>query len=91
VANPAQTDPALRAGLAVIRGLPPWFARRVARVDAPSPEAVTLRLEKGTAVVWGAPERAQDKLRLLHGLLSGSPQRGVKTIDVSSPEVVTTE
>jgi cell division protein FtsQ len=91
VANPVQTDPALRAGLAVIRGLPPWFARRVASVDAPSPEAVTLRLREGTAVIWGAPERAQDKLRLLHGLLSDSPQRGVKTIDVSSPEVVTTE
>jgi cell division protein FtsQ len=91
VADPVQTDPALRAGLAVIGVLPPWFTRQVVGVEAPSPEAVTLRLTTGIAVVWGAPERSPDKLRLLHGLLSGSPQRGIKRIDVSSPEVVTTE
>jgi cell division protein FtsQ len=89
VSNPAPTDPALRAGLAVVRELPPWLGRRVVGVDAPSPEAVDLRLGEGLTVVWGAPERVQEKLRLLHGLLIGSPQRGVKTIDVSSPEVVT--
>lgn len=91
VADPARTDPALRAGLAVLGGLPPWLSRRVAGVEAPSQEAVTLRLKEGILVVWGAPERGPDKLRLLQGLLEGSPRRGVKSIDVSSPEVVTTE
>jgi cell division protein FtsQ len=91
VADAVPSDPALRAGLAVIRTLPPWISHRVAGVDARSPEAVTLRLQEGVTIVWGAPERAQDKLRLLRGLLSTTPQRGVKTIDVSSPEVVTTE
>lgn len=91
VADPVPTDPAMRAGLAVMRDLPPWVAQRVAGVEAPSPEAVTLRLKEGISVVWGAAERPADKLRLLHGLLTGTPQRGVKTIDVSSPEVVTTE
>ena len=90
VANPVQTDPALRAGLTVIHDLPPWLAGRVAEVQAPSPEAVTLRLREGLTVVWGAPERAPEKLRLLHGLLSESPLRGVKTLDVSAPEVATT-
>lgn len=89
VANPTRSDPALRAGLAVVGGLPPWFGRRVAGVEVPTPEAVTLRLGDGVTVMWGAPERAQEKLRLLNGLLSKSPQRGVRTIDVSSPEVVT--
>lgn len=91
VADPVQTDRALGAGLAVIRELPPWLAGRVVNVAAPSPEAVTLRLTEGIAVVWGAPERAPEKLRLLRGLLSDSSHHGVKTIDVSSPEVVTTE
>jgi cell division protein FtsQ len=59
-------------------------------VDVPSTEAVSLRLTDGVTVVWGAAERGPEKLRLLHGLLSASPRRGVKTIDVSSPEVVTT-
>lgn len=91
IANPVPSDPSLRSGLAVIRALPPWVSRRVASVEARSPEAVTLRLKEGIAIVWGAPERAQDKLRLLRGLLGTTQQRGIKTIDVSSPEVVTTE
>lgn len=91
VANPTQSDPALRAGLAVVRALPSWFGRRVVGVEVMSPEAVTLRLRDGVTVVWGAPERGPEKLRLLYGLLSESPQRGVTTIDVSSPEVVTTK
>lgn len=90
VANPAQTDPALRAGLGVLHELPTWLHRKVASLEAPSPESVTLHLRGGTSVVWGAPERAKEKNRLLRGLLADSPQRGVKTIDVSSPEVVTT-
>jgi cell division protein FtsQ len=91
VASPAQTDPSLRAGLTVIRSLPPWLSHRLASVDARSPEAVTLRLHEGVILVWGAPERAPDKLRLLRGLLSNPQRRATKTIDVSSPEVVTTE
>ncbi len=91
VTDPVQTDPALRAALTVLRGLPPWLTRRVASVAAPSSEAVTLRLREGVEVVWGAPERTKDKLRLLQGLLDGTRRRGTKTIDVSSPEVVTTE
>lgn len=91
VADPAPTDPALRSALAVIRSLPPWISHRVASVDARSPEAVSLRLKEGVTVVWGAPERTPDKLRLLRGLLGTTPQRGIKTVDVSSPEVVTTE
>jgi cell division protein FtsQ len=91
VANPVQSDPALRSALAVIRALPPWISRRVASLEATSPEAVTLRLQEGVTVVWGAPDHASDKVRLLRGLLDTSPRRGVKIIDVSSPEVVTTE
>jgi cell division protein FtsQ len=91
VADPGQTDPTLRSALAVIQALPAWVSHRVASVEARSPEAVTLRLKEGTTIVWGASERTPDKLRLLRGLLSTTPQRGIKTIDVSSPEVVTTE
>ncbi|WP_329258310.1 FtsQ-type POTRA domain-containing protein [Actinoallomurus sp. NBC_01490] len=91
VANPVQSDPSLRSGLAVIRALPAWLSRRVASVEARSPEAVTLRLKEGVAIVWGAPERTEDKLRLLRGLLRAASHRGTKTIDVSAPEVVTTE
>jgi cell division protein FtsQ len=91
VASPVSSDPSLRAGLAVIGSLPPWLSHRVAGVQARSPEAVTLRLEEGITIVWGAPESASDKLRLLHGMLGSTQRHAARTIDVSSPEVVTTE
>jgi cell division protein FtsQ len=90
VSSPTQTDPAMRAGLAVIGELPPWLSHRVVALAARSAEDVTVQLTGGVSVVWGAPERAPEKLRLLHGLLVQSPRRDVATIDVSSPEVVTT-
>lgn len=90
VSNPTQTDPAMRAGLAVVGELPPWLGGRVVSLMARSAEDVTMQLTGGVTVVWGAPERAPEKLSLLHGLLVQTPRRDVATIDVSSPEVVTT-
>ncbi len=68
VADPARTDPALRAGLAVLGGLRrgchggsrAWRRRRRRRSRCAS---------RRVLVVWGAPERGPDKLRLLQGLL----------------------
>lgn len=90
VAAPGPSDPATAAAVAVWRSLPPRFTARLSAIAATGPEAVTLRLESGVSVVWGAPERAAEKLRLLDALLHGSSGRGARTIDVSSPEVVTT-
>jgi cell division protein FtsQ len=90
VSSPTQTDPAMRAGLAVIGELPPWLSQRVVGLAARSAEDVTMQLAGGVSVAWGAPERASEKLTLLHGLLVQSPRRDVTVIDVSSPEVVTT-
>jgi len=41
-------------------------------------------------VIWGAPERAAEKLRLVEALAGAAAGRSAHTIDVSSPEVVTT-
>jgi cell division protein FtsQ len=91
VASPVQADPTLHAGLAVWRELPSWLAGRVGAIRAPNAESITLQLRDGMTIVWGAPERAAEKVRLLRGLLLDSPPRGAKMIDVSSPEVVTTQ
>jgi cell division protein FtsQ len=90
VANPGPADAATGAALKVWAALPPRFLRRLVAIDAPSPESVTLRLSAGTTIVWGAPERAADKLRLIDALTRTSAGRAARTIDVSSPEVVTT-
>lgn len=90
VTAPGPGDPATAAALSVWRSLPARFQQRVSVITAPGPEAVGLRLKSGTSVVWGAPERAADKLRLVEALLSPSNGQTARTIDVSSPEVVTT-
>jgi cell division protein FtsQ len=90
VANPGPADAATGAALKVWAVLPPRFLKRLAAIDAPSPESVTLRLSAGRTIVWGAPERAADKLRLIDALTRTPAGRAARTIDVSSPEVVTT-
>jgi cell division protein FtsQ len=90
VANPGPADAATGAALKVWASLPPRFVRRLTAIEAPSPESVTLRLTAGTTIVWGAPERAGDKVRLIDALYRTSAGRAARTIDVSSPEVVTT-
>lgn len=83
-------DPIIRACLAVLVALPPDIAGRVTAVEAVSAEAVTLRLRSGPLIVWGAPERAAEKLRALRALLWSRRSTTAKEIDVSAPEVVST-
>jgi cell division protein FtsQ len=90
VSAPDPGDPATAAALAVWRNLPARFRARVSAIGATDPEAVTLRLKSGISVVWGAPERAAEKLRLVEALARTAAARSAHTIDVSSPEVVTT-
>ncbi|SEF51457.1 cell division protein FtsQ [Thermomonospora echinospora] len=99
VAAPGPDDPATTAALQVVGELPAELSRRLTAVDAPSPESVTLRLggaRPGGAdgdpltVVWGAPGRAAEKARLVDALRRSAAGRAAGTIDVSSPEVVTT-
>ncbi|MFB4316260.1 cell division protein FtsQ/DivIB [Actinomadura sp. 21ATH] len=90
VASPGPTDAATLAALRVAGELPRELAARLARVEAPTPETVTLRLSDGLTVVWGAPGRAAEKARLIETLRGSAAGRGARTIDVSSAEVVTT-
>jgi len=90
VGAPNPGDPATAAALAVWRGLPDRFRWRVSAIGANDPEEVTLRLKSGVSVIWGAPERAAEKLRLVEALAGAAAGRSAHTIDVSSPEVVTT-
>jgi cell division protein FtsQ len=96
VAAPGPDDPATVAALRVVGELPEVLARRLTAVEAPSPESVTLRLGGERAggdpltVVWGAPGRAEEKVRLVDALRRSAAGRSASVIDVSSPEVVTT-
>ncbi|MFF5204604.1 cell division protein FtsQ/DivIB [Streptosporangium sp. NPDC000396] len=85
VDRPQPGDPTIGAALAVIDALPEDLARRVAEVVATSPEAVSLRLKDGRAIVWGGRDRSAAKARIIATLL----KRPADTYDVSSPDVVT--
>ncbi|WP_397559402.1 cell division protein FtsQ/DivIB [Spongiactinospora sp. 9N601] len=87
VNRPSPEDPSTRAALAVIVSLPATLAPKVAEVRATGPEAVSLRLGDGRTVVWGGPDRARQKARILMTLL----KKPADSYDVSSPEVVTVE
>lgn len=90
VASPGPSDPSSLAALRVVEALPGALRQKLAEVQAPSPEAVTLRLSDGLSIVWGSNERTSEKLRLVDALRHSAAGRSANTIDVSSPEVVTT-
>lgn len=85
LATPGPGDPATRAALSVVDALPKEIGRRVDEVRAPSADGISLRLADGREVIWGGPERAGEKARVLVELLT----REARVYDVSSPDVVT--
>ncbi|MFD0687050.1 cell division protein FtsQ/DivIB [Actinomadura fibrosa] len=91
VASPGPSDPATLAALKVLSDLPERLRRKLADVEATSPSDVTLRLAKGQTIVWGPAERTEEKARLFEALQRTAAGRNATTIDLSSPEVVTTK
>ncbi|MFI0349642.1 cell division protein FtsQ/DivIB [Actinomadura sp. 9N407] len=89
-ASPGPTDASTLAALKVIGELPGGLRTRLHGVEASSPDTVTLRLRDGLTVVWGAAGRSAEKVRLIDALRASPAGRDARTIDVSSPEFVTT-
>ena len=85
VDNPGPSDPPTRAALEVMTALRPEVVAQVSRVAAPSVASVTLTLTDGRTVVWGTPDRTEEKAEKLAALLT---QPG-KVYDVSSPDLPT--
>jgi len=79
-------SPGVAAAVQVLRQLPDWIARRVVGVQAPSASEVTLRLTRHVTVVWGSPDRAAVKAKVLGVLMHTHAQ----TYDVSAPGTAVT-
>lgn len=79
--------PVASAGAAVLRELPPWIARRVAVVSAPTPSEVSLQLANGAVIVWGDASRSAEKAKELALLMRTHARR----YDVSAPGTAVTE
>jgi cell division protein FtsQ len=86
VSHPGPSDPATLAALRVVAALTPGLRDVLLEVVAPTPEQITLRLTRGRTVIWGDADQSDTKANVATALLG----RAVTTIDVSSPEVVTT-
>jgi cell division protein FtsQ len=81
----ALDDRSRKAAVAVTSALPDWLLADVAQTRASTPDDVTLVMRDGAEIVWGAPERADEKIDVLRVLLRlPSP-----IYDVSAPDVPT--
>jgi cell division protein FtsQ len=80
-------SPVASAGAAVLRELPPWIARRVAVVSAPTPSQVSLQLANGAVIVWGDASRSAEKAKELALLM----RTHARLYDVSAPGTAVTQ
>ncbi|MFI0407035.1 cell division protein FtsQ/DivIB [Actinomadura sp. 3N508] len=91
VASPGPSDKATLAALTVLSDLPDRMRGRLTEIEATAPDAVTLHMNGGQMVEWGAAERAAEKIRLLDALWRTAAGRSVRTVDVGSPEILKTK
>jgi len=85
VASPGPADPATRAALTVVAGLPADLRAMVFAVVAPTGEQVTVSLRGHRVVLWGDAADTPAKVAVVRVLL----RRPGRLIDVSSPALVT--
>ena len=87
-ASPAtlRGNPAVLAAATVLRELPARLARSVRVIDAPSADAVTLRLRGGVTIDWGGAGQTAVKSRELRFLMRGHARH----FDVSDPRTAVT-
>jgi cell division protein FtsQ len=81
----ALDDRSRKAAVAVTSALPDWLLADVAQTRASTPDDVTLVMRDGAEIVWGAPERADEKIDVLRVLL----RLPSSIYDVSAPDVPT--
>jgi cell division protein FtsQ len=86
VANPGPSDATTRAVLRVLAALTPPLRGSLVRLAADAPTRIRLELPGGRVIIWGDAEHSDTKARVASALLD----RPVRTIDVSSPDAVTT-
>jgi cell division protein FtsQ len=89
--HPASTtalrgSPGVMAAATVLRELPARLGGRVRAIDAPAPDAVTLRLRRGVRIAWGGTGQAAAKSGELAILMRGHAH----FYDVSDPRTAVT-
>ncbi len=86
VKGASSTAEGFPAAMAVLSALPGAVRSQVDRVAASTTDDVTLFLNPtGSRVIWGGPEDAALKARVLSALIANYPLGSVTTYDVSAP------
>jgi cell division protein FtsQ len=85
VAEGESAELTTRGALRVIEALTPELRELLVRVVADGPARIRLELTEGRTVVWGDAARSETKAQVATALLA----RPERTVDVSSPDVVT--
>jgi hypothetical protein len=86
VKGASSTAEGFPAAMAVLSALPGAVRSQVDRVAATTTDDVTLFLNPtGSRVIWGGPEDAALKARVLSALIANYPLGSVTTYDVSAP------
>jgi cell division protein FtsQ len=77
-----------REALVVLEGLEKSIRSRVDSIEAPSVDRITLNLDDGTTVLFGAAERVSEKNYALTAILAEAAKEGAKysSIDVRVPD-----
>lgn len=88
-ADPTLTPEDLVEILGMVETLPEAVRSKVDKVEADSTADMTVRLGDGRTIVWGGPESAEFKVKVLEVLLGDKKTRSAKTFDVSVPEAPT--
>ena len=83
---PGAGGAAAQAAVRIWTGLPRSLRAQVVRIDAASPDGVSLRLTAGRTVVWGSADQMQAKVVALMALLT----QHATVYDVSTPTVAVT-
>ena len=83
---PGAGGDAAQAAVRIWAGLPRALRAQVIRIDAPSPDGVSLQLTSGRTVVWGSAQQMQAKLLALTALLT----QHATVYDVSTPTLAVT-
>lgn len=76
------------SALSVARGIEPAVRRRLLRIRAPSVDRISLELDGGLLIVYGAPERMGEKNYAVRTVMEDLAKRGERaaSIDVRVPE-----
>lgn len=87
IAAPGADQRLLAALAGVVAALPDDLLDRVTRIEAPTPDGITLHLTKGVRIVWGDGSNSALKVQVAQVLLK---VKGVQVVNVSAPGQPTT-